>query len=273
MPSLADNFNAARGDLVYGFETVRSDAIYTNTKLTDIVNSGAWIMANDFNNNTILNFSQYLDPSDKTVETTQKSNIMAKVEKTHKPEAALFLDGLYKKYPPSVVAKQASFTGEGNGGIAVERRNKMIRRSCKFGIENVIVYVTGNAKIHFLLGDLKADAATQRMEFNNKVPITISEIRFVFRNWTRFQHKLIFYDDSYDETKIAPWQSHPNEWTDYAKKRLAKIIGQAELYKPKPSAAIQKAKLALTNASSANVMAIVDAGNELRNKIGRPTEV
>lgn len=148
----------------------------------------------------------------------------------------------------------------------------MIRRSCKFGIENVVRFLGADARIHFLLGGVDPDAATERREYDGKVPITISEIRFIFRNWTRFQPKVIFYDASYQEQPLAPWQQYPVQWKDYAVRRLAKLIALAE-------SAVRtnhglKAPLATAKAVHANktlrtAMELVDAGNSLRIAMGK----
>ena len=273
MPSLADNFTYERGDLIYGFDQQRKDAIYSDTRLSDLMDSGAWIMVNSFNNTTVLSFSQYFDPKDKTPVDKQKSTIMGSVQEEHKVRAAQFLNGLYQKCPPSGVAHipKEKLVGEGKGGEKSQRQNKMIRRSCKFGIENVIRFLGDEARVHFLLGGIEPDAATERREYDGKVPITISEIRFVFRNWTKFQNKVIFYDEFYQQQNLAPWQTHPVEWKGYAARRLQKLIAQAELGCKKNMGlkpAVLRAKNIQATITTKTALELVDAGNALRIAMG-----
>lgn len=66
----------------------------------------------------------------------------------------------------------------------------MIRKSCKFGLEYVTKILPNGATIHFLLNDMPAEQEIinktklgNARKNNLRVPITVSEIRWLFRNW------------------------------------------------------------------------------------------
>ena len=276
MPHLADEFDAVRGDLIYGLDSARQDVIYTDPRLVSAKASGAWFMINDFNNNTILRSDTakfYANPGDKTTLGDQVSAIMGGVSQDKKKTAAPFVDGLYKRYPPSGVGKipASKLVGEGRGDEATLRRNKMIRRSCKFGIENLILNTPPGALIHFLLAGLDPVAAANRVEYDDKVPITFSEIRSVFRNWATYQARVKFYDDNYNLTPQPPWGQAPPEWRAYAIRRLKKIVEQARLAKlGTANVRLAAAEKILVNVAKpgdvTDLMDIVDAANALRTK-------
>ena len=147
----------------------------------------------------------------------------------------------------------------------------MIRASCKFGIENLIRNTPNGSLVHFLLGGLDPDAAAQRLAYDDKVPITFSEIRSVFRNWTAYQARVKFYDGTYQETHNAPWVTHPLPWRDYAIRRLDKIVKQAELAKLNTATKrLADAKKVLADVRKPGnvtpLLDIVDAATNLREK-------
>ena len=276
MPYLADLFDAARGDLIYGLESERSTALLSDQRLVDASNSDAWFMINSFNNGTILRnevAKYYAVPTDKTPTGKQKSEIMKGVKDDKKVQAAAFVDGLYQRYPPNSIAKIPvnKLVGEGRGGETALRRNKMIRSSCKFGIENLILNTPRGSFIHFLLGGLDPVAAANRVEYDDKVPITFSEIRSVFRNWAAYQTRVKFYDGAFLETNQAPWDTNPQEWRDYAIRRLDKIVKQAEKAKlntaTKRLADAQRLLIAVRKPTDRTaLMTIVDTATNLREK-------
>jgi hypothetical protein len=61
----------------------------------------------------------------------------------------------------------------------------------------------------------------------NGVPITTTELRFMFRYWHRLKaaatnRKIIFYSEQ--KAVTAPWYQGANLWLPYAKHRINKIL-------------------------------------------------
>jgi hypothetical protein len=104
-----------------------------------------------------------------------------------------------------------------------------IRRACKFGIE-YIAQVTRKGKVHYVLdgidmSDVVGKKAMALWTGTTGVPITTSELRYLFRNWYRLKNDAakgrIRFWMSY-QPSIAPWDANPKEWLQYAKHRLEK---------------------------------------------------
>ncbi|HEX2887388.1 hypothetical protein [Vineibacter terrae] len=103
-----------------------------------------------------------------------------------------------------------------------------IRRACKFGIEYVMEYRGGT--IHYIIdGITMADVVGKtempiNMGLQTGVPITTSELRFIFRNWHWFREKvddgLVFWFK--DTPTTAPWITDPKLWIPYAAQRIRK---------------------------------------------------
>ena len=229
MGKLEDNFVLGRGDLIYGFEKGRDLYIKNSTKLQAAVLTGSWIIANDFNNNTILSFNQFFTPTGKSTltEEEQIKEILAKLKQIGKlDEGSPFVKAIYKKYPPAAVQK-IDFQELVHSGDS--HFFKMVRRSCKFGIQYVTEILDGNAKVHFVLDYMPDERVIiEKHKLSEKgakdpsgrVPITVSELRFVFRNWSRLQHRIIFYKSLREY--FAPWETNPIGWRDYALARYQK---------------------------------------------------
>lgn len=84
-----------------------------------------------------------------------------------------------------------------------------IRRACKFGIEDVFTR-RRRATVHYVLDTIVMADVISKKTFalysgDVGVPITTSELRFLFRNWNRFRAggKLKFYLDFAE--REAPW--------------------------------------------------------------------
>lgn len=105
-----------------------------------------------------------------------------------------------------------------------------IRRACKFGIE----YVTqvNNGTVHYVLDGINMTDVIGRLDRPRPgnirgVPITTSELRYLFRNWHRLQalhdtRKLIFWRNR--APALPPWESDPKSWLVYAQHRLEKNL-------------------------------------------------
>lgn len=89
---------------------------------------------------------------------------------------------------------------------------KAIRRGCKFGIGLVAThpaFVSAGAKVHFILDDLDMEETVQKKKGPGhsgrvSVKITVSEIRYIYRNWPWLTHAVIFYLDG--KTVEPPWR-------------------------------------------------------------------
>lgn len=113
-----------------------------------------------------------------------------------------------------------------------------IRRACKFGIEYVTQIKSGI--VHYVLDAINMrsviDKSTEKLWAGTTgVPITTSELRYLFRNWYRLKSlasdgKIIFWTNDYEVP--APWEANPKDWLDYAKRRLEKK--QQQLLEGKP---------------------------------------
>lgn len=110
--------------------------------------------------------------------------------------------------------------------LSVEKRADLegllaIRRACKFGIEDVFKR-RKTAKVHYILDTIDMADVISKKAFSlysgdKGVPITTSELRFLFRNWNRFRgsNQLKFYN-AYNECD-APWLTgNFDGWATYA---------------------------------------------------------
>ena len=111
-------------------------------------------------------------------------------------------------------------------------RDLAIRRSSKFGIAYVVERLDG--KVHYILDGvdmavvLDKSTMTNRSTGIEKVPIVTSELRYLFRNWSRFKDtgKVLFWKNY---AKVdPPWVSgSANElvgWATYALDRIQKHL-------------------------------------------------
>lgn len=223
------NFKPGRGDLIYGMEAGRDFYLKNSATLAVAVLEGRWVTANSFNNNSILSFSDYYTPN--TPDTAQDKQIQALSEHLDRvgkaAEGTPFVTELYKKYPPSQV-KQLDARKLGRNGDS--HNFKMIRRSCKFGLEYVASILETNAKIHFVLDQMASDSdVINKKKFDGRVAITISEMRYLFRNWDRLHNRVIFYKSLRED--FAPWETNGEAWRKYAVERYEKYLLRAKKMK------------------------------------------
>jgi hypothetical protein len=105
-----------------------------------------------------------------------------------------------------------------------------IRRACKFGIE----YVAKSAgTVHYALDGIVMPEVLAKKTYplfggHVGVPITTSELRFMFRQWRNLgpraaQGRLLFYR-AY-ATCDAPWVSDPAQWLPYAQHLADRFAG------------------------------------------------
>jgi hypothetical protein len=245
MPTINDNFDIVRGDLIYGLGFARTRYM-NNGAMRKLMELGFWIQADNFNNETILNFPQFYtkdvkatgnnvtqlglitEPLDKKIDNNNNSDDPVEfqnqeVANVNNERAKSYVTHLYNLYPPSTVKtltqKKLSKTGD-------DYKYKMIRRCCKFGIK-YIASINKNGIIHFVLDGIDDMLTIVNKTFRDgQVPITTSELRYVFRNWKILQNRVIFYLNQ-DETTV-PWIAGNSrlEWERYAKTRLQDYIGE-----------------------------------------------
>lgn len=115
--------------------------------------------------------------------------------------------------------------------------------SHRFFVESTATEASGEPKVHYALDELTSRTVAGKQAFNTLiggqgVPITTSELRYLFRNWHLFKKahdkkRLVFYRNL-DVAKPL-WEDDPSEWIPYAKHRLSKfgsipkeVIGQFE---------------------------------------------
>jgi hypothetical protein len=95
-----------------------------------------------------------------------------------------------------------------------------IRRACKFGIEDAVT--RRRCRVHYVLDTITMQDVIDKKTFDlysggKGVPITTSELRFLFRNWNKYRGtgKIIFYRN-FNECD-PPWTSEALPgWAAYA---------------------------------------------------------
>ena len=101
-----------------------------------------------------------------------------------------------------------------------------IRRACKFGIEDAVT--RRKCRVHYVLDGITIADVVSKKTFDlysggQGVPITTSELRFLFRRWNRFRNttKVIFYRN-FTECD-PPWTSEElSGWATYAMHLMSK---------------------------------------------------
>lgn len=105
-----------------------------------------------------------------------------------------------------------------------------VRRACKFGIEYIST-LPGPARVHYVLDGINLDEVVSQAVRDlwvgtQGVPITTSELRYVFRRWARYKdtQRVVFYRDGMSTR--APWIEEPAKWVPYARHRVEKHRGR-----------------------------------------------
>lgn len=114
--------------------------------------------------------------------------------------------------------------------LVATRLHLAVRRACKFGIEYIAS--KSEAVVHYILDGIKPEDVVDKKTYEvmgggQGVPITTSEIRYMFRKWFELKEraiarKIIFYRDQ-SEVR-APWYDAPAMWLPYAEHRLDKFL-------------------------------------------------
>jgi hypothetical protein len=161
------------------------------------------------------------------IEALQKTRYL--IDKVHDASVAALNKGNVKITKDSLKTMSESDIGTAAMILA-------IRRACKFGIEYV-AQLTNKGTVHYVLdgidmSDVVGKKAMSLWAGTTGIPITTSELRYLFRNWHRLKNcaangRIRFWK-SYVPFD-APWDTSPKEWLQYAKQRLEKR--KAELIK------------------------------------------
>lgn len=259
MPKITDNWNHARGDMLYGL----------GPQITEYIEhifafpSPDWDRAHRFKEERYVAINTY-----NTVIKDKLFRITGGSISTNKPSTAnsnkqFYIDEIAKhKFGPTHVAgdiatddRLRSSLQKGNNTLSARSTDRAIRaaakelairRSCKFGIEFAAGSGGSKAIIHYILDGMESTMkkVAQKELFDKeinlkggnklafkKIPICTSELRFIFRNWQRFGHtgNVKFYHKL--EWVLPPWEDEfwqsLDEWAEYAAHRVDKSYKKA----------------------------------------------
>jgi hypothetical protein len=132
---------------------------------------------------------------------------------------------------------EETFFGAREPFVNTQVSSKITRRACKFGIEHILQLASNYNEpclVHFILDEMvQTEVAAKQVKTNGDhqpriVPITFSELRYVFRNWDRLADKVVFYRNQ--KVCPAPWDddvtpANKQAWANYATRREQKQAG------------------------------------------------
>jgi hypothetical protein len=238
--TFANNYNALRGDLVYGIHPARVHPTY-NLIMYKQMNAlgkgdGAYF-ADNYNNRFGIGNANAFRGAQRKALPQQKAAVGNYVDArrgsvsadNEKDQAFVDIEQVEAYYeclqgsrfnPVNVFDLDAKkLTKEAGASELEKRKNKAVRRVCKLGLHMVATHPKfrgKGARVHFLLdcmGDLSSVAKKLTRESDNGngyVPITSSELCYCFRNWEKegLKHVVYFYVDGNQVN--APWEEN---WT------------------------------------------------------------
>ena len=236
--SFLNQFNPFRGDVLYGRTEARTDYLEAFMKSRQLKQ----LEQRAGEKFTIYRSGYYINDYNETI--TKGDLSIPSEPKLFSNSRALdhYRMLLQKsKYNPASVAK-ADWKAYAKGDNTIQSDSLRtreewtdlaqvlaVRKACKFGIE----YISSmrNAYVHYALDGISIAEVIGKADRNlwtgkQGVPITTSELRYLFREWGRYRKevKLIFYLLQ-NETN-APWVTSPDEWLPYAIARVDKYRGQ-----------------------------------------------
>ncbi|WP_206854429.1 hypothetical protein [Candidatus Enterococcus mangumiae] len=103
-----------------------------------------------------------------------------------------------------------------------EIRQHFIKKGCKIGLE--LTLLTGNITIIFLRDELCDLRVVKKVS-----SITGSELRYMYRNWERFKHQVVFIENK--KFVPPPWEDDTKLWATYKPK--SRSATQKEACTPK----------------------------------------
>jgi hypothetical protein len=226
-----------RGDLLYGIgeEWARANREYsvlvTNPRYADGYNNGFGIGTGTAFGRTRGGNWEGVATAESVAESIGREDLSPSDNAA--PLRRAYIEGLMQsRFAPTTVFDLSAevMAANNNRGFGVSapedintaRWNKAIRRACKYGLEMVAsdpAFTGKGAQVHFVLdglGDLGGMARKQtiddvrgRERTTAYVPITSSEICYVFRNWDRMQRTVRFWVNGREVQ--APWLSNWSE--------------------------------------------------------------
>lgn len=290
---IVDLFDPYRGDLLYGFAGDRDECIKHMMALCP-PDSGLHIFFNVDNlKNIWLTVDAYNDAifgsAGLFAGEREDEQISQRAAAITDPGVKQFWEDLRKhRFSPleAFDASKEKLLREGWPGISKDRYYLAIRRACKFGIEQVLQAASPDARIHFLLDRFARNHGERMIQAVLKtptqkgssptaertaVPITYSEIRYIYRNWGRLKDRIIFYYE-FKQADYAPWEDDSKKaksqcdigggeetvemtyrqlWDMYAQDRNAKYLDKKWANKVKTAKSL-RATIYMQNSSKVN---------------------
>ena len=233
-----------RGDLIYGIADPRAGPKYASVlfkggRYADVYNNYFGIGTGEAFGKRGRGFADDLPTPESVltsigrVELTRNVETMSEFEADRAVQRRAYIDGLMRsRFSPTLVfgASTEDLSSNNNTGMGVATQsgmntalwNKAIRNACKYGIEMIgtdPVFTSRGAQVHFVLDQLadigkmalkkSLDDIIGRPARSDYIPITSSEITYVFRNWTRLSNTVRFWVNGLEVQ--APWLS---QWTE-----------------------------------------------------------
>ncbi len=208
MPKFEENWDASRGDILYGFSEDRDKY----TPRVSASASGSWYIMDQYNNAILPGAKQFGNSySKKTPDVATVAGSKVAQLKGHNPATA-YVDYMKSapKGPFNLVDAKYPGKAEPSGD---SRYSNMIRKACKHGI-GFVLRDGAVSHLHFVLDKLSLDGfskvQTKAIE-HGYTAYTYSELRYVYKNWDKLQAtgRIHFYIQF--EEVPAPWLATP--WT------------------------------------------------------------
>ncbi len=232
MARFADSFDPFRKDIVYGRTEARADY------LEDFFESPQLSQLEKIHQKSFKTYTKgyYINDYNEVITRGDLSCPSAPKLFSNSNALAHYRALLEKsKYAPATVAT-SGWKALAKGDNTIQQENTKedwaravemlaVRKACKFGIEYISSF--DDATVHYALdgidiGEVVGKATRILWTGTTGVPITTSELRYLFREWGRYRNsvKLNFYVTQ-DQTS-APWVTDPAPWMLYASDRVDK---------------------------------------------------
>lgn len=232
MNPITSNYQATRGDLLYGLNSLRAryiNKLFPNAKSKHEVPP----LVIDIYNNEIAyavarenpDYFQALNEGKQA----EAIGIALKIPENLKDTVSQAITGNYKflweeYFSMSSSSKKFNIeaiyqeTSQKYGSGMYHKWNEQLpqgtqllsKRGSKLGIE--IVARSEQVKLHFVLDDINMEQVGQKSILGGN-SITASELRYIYRNWERLEGKVHFYRN-YLEVE-PPWKENSSLWNSY----------------------------------------------------------
>lgn len=199
-----DNWDAKRGDIIYGVDDDRQKY----APRVSASASGSWYLMDQYNNALLPGQKQFGKGGYQRAPDIEKT-AENKVKESKNPAAADYLNYQKTATHSALALSQLDKRYDGKEPSGVDPRySLMIRRACKHGIEFVL-RPESQSHLHFVL-DALANDNFQKVQLkvieHGYTSYTYSELRYVYRNWEKFEAtgRIHFYINF--EEVAAPWR-------------------------------------------------------------------